>query len=142
MPKNTYYHLAPTASREDILREGLVPWNESRPHTFKGIPPKPYVYFWKSLDEASQWANRFVNMFPEGLGDIWEASLSEDLVEPDNRLDNAWRTAEIVRPENITLAKECYYKDTAIYHGRCPDCDSEWDRETNSCLECDPPESY
>lgn len=142
MSQNTFYHLAPSASREIILEEGLVPWSPGRPHTFDGMTPKPYVYLWSSLDKAVEWANRFVNMYPEGKGDIWEANIIPSKVSIDNRLDSAWVIKETIPSSNITLAKEVDFRDTAIHHGYCPDCDSPWDKETDSCLECDPPESY
>lgn len=155
-----FYHVAPTAARHLIERDGLVP--NSPTQTFDQFQPREGVHLFSNPDHAYEWADRFADMYPdvpEGhpshnpdevdefgghpVADIWE-SHADLPVEQDPRLDNGLITNQAVPSNSLRRIDSYRVSDMSKYRDQeCPDCGSEmnFNDDPPYCPECDPPES-
>jgi len=100
---DTAYHVSKASNRDSIMTGGLTPRNQED----LNIHRKPGVYFFKSLDDAKEWAHWGKLTYNEPY-DIWKVDLPKTHqiakdTHPEMRDFSSYVTYESIPPENIDL---------------------------------------
>lgn len=100
----TGYHVSKTSNRDSIRSTGLTPKNQED----LNIHRNPGVYFFKSLDDAKEWAHWGKLTYKEPY-DIWRIRLSDTHKiskdsHPEMQEFSSYVTHQSVPPKNIDLA--------------------------------------
>lgn len=104
-----FFHVAPTAARVAITREGLD--GRARRHLYLDRPDRCCVYLFKSMDAAACWAVKELVVGEQAFAgdwDIWRVDVALSALHADESADfvpedGACFTVQPVDPARLTL---------------------------------------